>query len=313
MSVYNAEKYLRQSIESILNQSFSDFEFIIIEDCSTDNSLNIIKEYAEKDPRIKLIQKSENKKMRGFIENLNIGIKKAKGKYIARMDADDISYPNRFEKQIEFLEKNPKIFMVGSSINFIDENNNFIKKLNALKNNTDIQKLMPKKITMYHPVIMFRNEQGIEYREKIYYCEDYDFYLRLMLSGKKFANIEEPLMDYRILHSSISRKDNNDIKTLFIEKMKSFYHEKKKKGTDSYDSFNPDKWLNITNETSVPEKDLEFAMKVAVKFGYKNLFSQINEKYRKHYKNSLQLNILSFINLFPNLIKKIYFKISPIY
>lgn len=102
MSVYNAEKYLSQAIESILNQSFEDFEFIIIEDCSTDNSLKIIKNYAINDKRIRIIQKAKNKKMRGFIENLNIGLSEAKGKYIARMDSDDISHPDRFEKQVLF-------------------------------------------------------------------------------------------------------------------------------------------------------------------------------------------------------------------
>ena len=80
MSVYNAEKYLDLAIESILNQSFRDFEFIIIEDCSTDNSLEILKNYAEKDSRIKIIQKTENKRMKGFIENLNIALEEAKGK-----------------------------------------------------------------------------------------------------------------------------------------------------------------------------------------------------------------------------------------
>ena len=120
MSVYNAEKYLDLAIESILNQSFRDFEFIIIEDCSTDNSLEILKNYAEKDSRIKIIQKTENKRMKGFIENLNIGLEEAKGKYIARMDADDISHPSRFDKQVVFLETHSDIFMVGSYINFIN-------------------------------------------------------------------------------------------------------------------------------------------------------------------------------------------------
>lgn len=93
MSVYNAERHLAQAIESILNQSFTNFEFIIIEDCSTDISLDIIKEFAQKDARIRLIQKAENRRMAGFIENLNIGLNKAKGKYIARMDADNIAHP----------------------------------------------------------------------------------------------------------------------------------------------------------------------------------------------------------------------------
>jgi len=91
MSVYNAEKFLNSAIESITNQTFTDFEFIIIEDCSTDNSLDILEEYAKKDSRIKIIKKEKNIGIKGFIENLNLGISIAKGKYIARMDQDDVS------------------------------------------------------------------------------------------------------------------------------------------------------------------------------------------------------------------------------
>ena len=145
MSVYNAEKYLSQAIESILNQSFEDFEFIIIEDCSTDNSLKIIKNYVINDKRIRIIQKAKNKKMRGFIENLNIGLSEAKGKYIARMDSDDISHPDRFEKQVLFLDSHPNVFMVGSAINFIDENGKLIRKYEALETDDKIKKQMIKK------------------------------------------------------------------------------------------------------------------------------------------------------------------------
>lgn len=310
MSVYNAEQYLHQAIQSILNQTFSYFEFIIIEDCSTDNSLNIIKKYAEVDNRIKLIQKHENRKMKGFIENLNIGIKNAKGKYIARMDADDISLPQRFEKQIDFLDKNPDIFIVGSSINFIDENNNFIKKLDAIANDIDIQRKMPKKIALYHPAIMFRNEPEMEYREKMYYCEDYDFYLRLMSEGKKFANIEEPLLNYRILNSSISRKDGKFKRTIFVEKMKEFWRERVKNGKDSYASFVPETLLNIldTNEKSSKD-DLKFGLSVATKYQYTNEFNILIKKHSNLYHADLQLYILKILNTLPLFLSKIFFKI----
>lgn len=310
MSVYNAEKHLAQAVESILNQTFSNFEFIIIEDFSTDNSWAILQNYAQKDQRIQLIQKPENKRMAGFIENLNIGLKKAKGKYIARMDADDISYPNRFEKQVKFLEENPDIFMVGSSINFIDENNNFIKKLDAIPNNIDIQQQMPKKIALYHPAIMFRNEPEIEYREKIFYCEDYDFYLRLISEGKKFANFEEPLLDYRILNSSISRKDGKFKRTIFVEKMKEFWRERLKNGKDSYASFVPETLLNIldTNEKSSRD-DLKFGLSVATKHQYTNEFNILIKKYSRLYPFDFQIYTLKMLNILPPFFSKIFFKI----
>lgn len=311
MSVYNAEKFLPQAIESILNQSFSNFEFIIIEDCSTDSSLAIIQDFARKDSRIKLIQKSENKRMAGFIENLNIGLSEAKGKYIARMDADDISHPHRFEKQVKFLEENPDIFMVGSAINFIDENNQFTKKLEAIEDNQGITQTMPKKITMYHPVIMFKNDGKTRYREKIFYCEDYDLYLRLILEGKKFYNFTEPLLDYRILDSSISRKDGNFMRTLFVEKMKTFYLENKTKGKDSYDEFEPSDFLHILDKnTNSSEKNLIFALNIATKFSYKNEFSTILEKYNASYSSNSKIFILQVLNTLPNIFSKIYFKLS---
>lgn len=311
MSVYNAEKYLPQAVESILNQSFSDFEFIIIEDCSTDNSLQILKEYEKKDSRIKLIQKPENKKMQGFIENLNIGLKEAKGRYIARMDADDISYPNRLEKQVSFLDKNPDIFVVGSSVNLIDEQNQFIRKLEAKEVDSDIKHLMIKKVSMYHPVIMFRNEKNIEYREKIYYCEDYDFYLRLIHQNKKFYNFVEPLLDYRILQSSISRKDGNFFRALFVEKVKQFYNERKRTGKDSYLNFSPENLLNIlSTEMKSSQKDLMFSLNTATKFGYRNIFKQILYIYSKYYNINKEVYILKKLNNLPLFITKIYFSLK---
>ena len=123
MSVYNGEKYLVQAIDSILNQTYQNFEFIIIDDCSTDNSSHILQEYAKKDSRIKIIKKEKNIGIKGFIENLNLGISIAKGKYIARMDADDISLPERFQKQVNFLEKNSDFSLCFSNAKILQENN----------------------------------------------------------------------------------------------------------------------------------------------------------------------------------------------
>ncbi|HAS7841575.1 TPA: glycosyltransferase family 2 protein, partial [Vibrio cholerae] len=118
MSVYNGEKYLGEAIDSILKQTFSDFEFIIINDGSTDKTLEIIKSYMKKDDRIVLVSR-ENK---GLIVSLNEGLDLAKGQYIARMDADDISIKSRFEKQIEFLDSNPDIGVCGTWVEVFGEN-----------------------------------------------------------------------------------------------------------------------------------------------------------------------------------------------
>ena len=115
MPVYNAEKYLKPALESILNQTYKDFEFLIIDDGSTDKSLEIIKSY--NDSRIRLIGHEQNQKL---IATLNEGIKLAQGEYIARMDADDISAPERLQKQMEFLEKHPATVVLGCDFQIID-------------------------------------------------------------------------------------------------------------------------------------------------------------------------------------------------
>src|SRR5688572_1551532 len=113
MSVYNGASYLPESVESILAQTFTDFEFIIIDDCSVDETPQILNTYAQGDSRIRIIRNPENK---GLTASLNIGLAEAQGKYVARQDADDISLPQRFEKQIQSLEGNPKSVLASSNI-----------------------------------------------------------------------------------------------------------------------------------------------------------------------------------------------------
>ena len=117
MPVYNAQLYVEKAIKSILTQTFIDFEFIILDDGSTDNSLNILEQYAKQDIRIRIISR-ENK---GLIVSLNELVEQARGQYVARMDADDISRPERFAMQVDFLSKNTDHIVVGSSIEKINE------------------------------------------------------------------------------------------------------------------------------------------------------------------------------------------------
>lgn len=309
MSVYNGERYLSDAVESILNQSFRDFEFIIIDDCSTDNSYDLLEKFANNDSRIKIIRKEKNIGVKGFIENLNIGLDKALGKYIARMDQDDISHPNRFKKQIDFLENNKDVFIVGCQLQLIDEENKETGMLIAPTADAEIKKAMPKKISLYHPVIMFRNGFNIRYRDKMLYCEDYDLYLRLMTSDFKMANIDEPLLRYRIHGESISRKNIKFIKNLFIFKMFEFYNERKETKTDTYESFNPDNFINIRDSSYHSSlADLDFAAKTAVATYNKKELNLILEKMRKqHSVMPFKYRICSRL---PNPILKIYNKFS---
>ena len=120
MPACNVEKYIGEAIESILNQTFTDFEFIILNDGSTDNTAKIIKDYAKKDKRIKFINNKTNK---GFVASLNKCFDVAVGKYIAKMDSDDISLPQRLEKQVEYLDNNPDCGMIGCGFRAFDRGN----------------------------------------------------------------------------------------------------------------------------------------------------------------------------------------------
>lgn len=309
MSVYNAEDYLRNAIESILNQTYTDFEFIIIEDCSTDNSLKIIEEYALKDSRVRVIKKKKNRGTIGFIENLNIGLQNAKGKYVARMDSDDISILTRFEKQVFFLENNPKTDIVGASIELINEEGQHIENWIAISEHNNIVKRMPSKISLYHPVIMFRKEATKGYRSKALFCEDYDLYFNMIIAGKKLANLGEVLLKYRILQTSISRKKTKFIRWLFVEKIRSFYKEHNKKAFDSYSEFDPNDFLNILIiDYNNKVNDLIFALKCSISFNTKEENKIIFEKLKLQYpkKNLVKYQL---INMFPFRIKRYLIKL----
>jgi glycosyltransferase involved in cell wall biosynthesis len=198
MPVYNAGLYLRTAIESILNQTFSDFEFFIIDDASTDNSVEIIQTYSDK--RIKLIVKPVNS---GHTKSLNYALQITKGKYIARMDADDFSYPHRFERQILFLESNPNIILCGTWFKMIPMN----EVIKHPQDNDDIKLLMLDHNAVAHPSVMLRREflveHQLQYDSLMEPAEDYDLWVRIISIGE-IANLPEVLLDYRIHSSQIS-------------------------------------------------------------------------------------------------------------
>lgn len=201
MSVYNGGKYLREAIDSILLQSYQNFEFIIIDDCSTDNSVEIIEGYH--DSRIKLIRNEKNMRLPA---SLNKGIRLASGKYIARMDADDISKPERFARQVEYLDSHPDVAVVGSSFQAIDEDGNDLYVHSAPIGSKLIKYcLMPSPLA--HPTVMMRRDvivnNNLFYDEQYSSAQDYDLWLRII---KKFKidNLPDILLRYRIQKNSIS-------------------------------------------------------------------------------------------------------------
>jgi len=205
MAVYNGEKYLEEAIESILSQSFGDFEFIIVDDGSTDRTSEILREYAKKDERIKIIANSKNI---GLTKSLNKAIEQANGEYIARQDADDISLPQRFEQQIYFLDKNPFYGAVGTSTKIIDEDGRIIKKAKVLKSWIIIRQILKFGNCFVHGSMMFRKHDYFRaggYRQLFPAGQDFDLWLR-MSKIRKMKNLKECLYLWRKRNSNISSK-----------------------------------------------------------------------------------------------------------
>jgi len=199
MPVYNAEKYVAEAVESILNQTFKDFEFIIINDGSTDGSLTILKKYAEQDKRIRLVSR-DNK---GLIATLNEGIELAHTPYIARMDADDISLPERFEKQYEYMEAHPECVACGTSFQYILPDGELGPTFTVPSEHhliDDSYMLKYKSFGLLHPTAILRRLSMLQingYRNEFTYAEDNDLFLRLAEIGQ-LSNIIEVLFRYRI-------------------------------------------------------------------------------------------------------------------
>ena len=204
MSVYNGEKYLSEAVDSILAQTYRNFEFLIVDDGSSDGSSEILAVYAELDSRIRVVRNDENI---GLTRSLNKGLSLASGEYIARMDADDVAYPTRLACQTEYLDNNPGITVVGSGIEIIDENSQVIgRRLPKddsvfLKNN-----LILKNSVFAHSSVVFRREVVVRaggYDENFRYAQDYDLWSRLA-EKYELGTIEEAMMKWRSISSNIS-------------------------------------------------------------------------------------------------------------
>lgn len=220
MPVYNAEKYVAEAIESILAQTYKRFELIIIDDESTDQSLSIAKSYKRRfRTKITIIETGRNLNGGGDM-CANLGIEHARGKYIARMDADDIATSDRFARQVEFLEKNKRVFLVGSSAYVINKRGSIIgEKLEPTKL-SEIYRSYATFHPIIHPTAMFRRVfKGNRFSYQIKYSANNDYYtfFKLLCKGYIFANLEEKLLYYRI-------HDRNDtfvnIKRKFLNTLK---------------------------------------------------------------------------------------------
>lgn len=199
MTVYNSQEFLNIAIDSIFHQTYKNLELIIIDDGSEDHSSTIIKNY--KDPRLKYFYQSN----KGLASALNSGINKSSGTYIARMDSDDLSHPDRISKQVTFLERNPEVAILGSSFDIIDVNGCVIDNSYHLDRNVDLQLEFLVRNPFGHGSVMLRKQAlddvgGYDEKEII---EDYDLWWR-MAKEYQVANLPEELYSWRVVPTGIS-------------------------------------------------------------------------------------------------------------
>jgi glycosyltransferase involved in cell wall biosynthesis len=209
MPVYNAEKYIESAVDSILNQTFTDFEFIIINDGSTDSTFKILEKYAMNDERIRLISR-ENK---GLVETLNEGINLARAPLLARMDADDVSLPNRLELQKSFLDEHPDVMCLGGKVELIDAKGRCIGFSLQGVTHEELELIALQGVTPFcHPSVLM-NKQAVMnaggYKSEHYPAEDFGLFLSLCLSAK-VASLEEIVLLYRVHDEAISTQLNSE-------------------------------------------------------------------------------------------------------
>lgn len=225
MSVYNGEDYLVESIESILNQTYRNFEFIIINDGSTDASETIISQFAKKDTRIVYIKQKNN----GLAKSLNLGINKAKGYYIARQDADDVSFPSRFQKQLAFLDQNPKTVLCGTWFIELNENDGS-KKRKYPVSDIDLRRDIKYVNNFCHPSVIFSKkafQNAGKYDVTFSSSQDFELWIRLSEEGE-IANVPEILVKKRIgFSTTISWQQRSQKRLMAVKVLKKHFNSRK--------------------------------------------------------------------------------------
>lgn len=205
MPVYNVEKYISIAVQSILDQTFENFELIIIDDASTDKTYDIINQFSDK-----RIIKLQNKVNKGVANTLNEGLKIVRGEFVARMDGDDISKTDRFEKQLNFMKSNPELIISGTCMELISSDGKFIKSQKKKSCNEKIKiKLFFGYTSLAHPSIIIRKQLldlfCLRYDSAFRYAEDYDLYCR-STQYAPMGNLKEDLIQYRLHDESVSQK-----------------------------------------------------------------------------------------------------------
>jgi glycosyltransferase involved in cell wall biosynthesis len=240
---FNAENTLADAVESMLNQTSPSFEILLVDNNSTDNSLAIAQSFAEKDLRIRLLHEPKQ----GVDHAMNCGLEYSCGRFIARMDADDISFPERLEKQVRFLNENPETGLVGSFVKYVSHSHGtggfkrFVKWVNSFHTTEDIELYRFVEIPVVNPTILFRRELF----EKLGGCrqgdfpEDYEMQLRFLDAGVKMAKLPEPLLEWHDYSTRLTRTNDRYTTEAFFRVKAEYF----KKWSQQNNTFHPEIWV----------------------------------------------------------------------
>ena len=240
---FNAEKTLKSAIKSILNQSFYDFELLLVDNNSTDNSFFIAENFAEIDSRIRLLREEKQ----GVANAMNCGLQNARGKFLVRMDADDISMPRRLEKQVQFLNNNLEIGLVGTKVKYVSHNKNtagferFVEWANSFHSPKQIELNLFVEIPIINPTILFRRELYEKYGGCFDgdFPEDYEMQLRYLEAGIKMAKLDEQLLEWHDYSTRLTRTDERYSTEAFLKTKAKYF----KKWSDKNNQFHPNIWV----------------------------------------------------------------------
>jgi len=208
MPAYNSEKYIGTAIESILNQTYKDFEFIIVNDCSTDNTLQTIQSYSKKDRRIKVIDSKVNLKVG---KAGNKALQEAKGDYIVRLDSDDWSYPERIEKQVKYMDEHPDIVLSSGNMEICDEKLNVKNRSNLPTQPEEIMRVLLQYNPTVHSAMIYKRKEALELGGySLDAAEDYMLVIDMSSKGK-LGNLDDILVKYRVSNNSVSSQKAKDM------------------------------------------------------------------------------------------------------
>ncbi len=197
MPAFNAESTLPEAIESVLSQTFSSFELLVIDDGSSDGTCNMARCYAQSDDRVRVLVNEVNV---GISKSRNLALKAARGEFIACLDSDDVAEPSRLALQVAFLTEHPEVVLVGSDLVIINEQSQIVGFRTYPHNDASLRRALPRRNPFAQPASMFRAavvQQLGGYREDLAVCEDYDLFFRMAEKGE-VANLDQPLTRYRV-------------------------------------------------------------------------------------------------------------------